>query len=163
MRISLALAAFATLVFAAPARAQSVIATNPISVVQALQSAGYPAVLGRDEQGAPKIDTSVGGTSFIVYFFDCTNGSDCRAVQFHSSYEGEAPALETMNRWNRDYRYTRAFVTAEGNPALELDINLDSPGGMSRRLFLDSLDLYVSLLPQFERLIGWQRQPQSAR
>ena len=157
MNLRLALAAFAMLVFAGPVQAQSVMATNPISVVQALQSAGYPAALGRDEQGAPKIDTSAGGTSFIVYFFDCTNGRDCRAVQFHSSYESEAPALETINRWNRDYRYTRAFVTADGNPALEFDINLDAAGGMSRRLFLDSLDLYVSLLPQFERLIGWQR------
>ena len=157
MTIRLALATFAALAFAVPAQAQTVLATNPMSVVQALQSAGYPATLGRDENGDPKIDTSAGGTSFIVFFFDCTNGRDCRAVQFHSSYEGQAPPLETMNRWNRDYRYTRAFVTAEGNPALELDINLDAAGGMSRRLFVDSLNLYVGLLPQFERLIGWER------
>lgn len=157
MTIRLSLIAFMTFVFAAPVQAQTVVATNPGTIIQALQSAGYRAVLGRDEQGNPKIDTTAGGTNFVVYFFDCTNGRDCRAIQFHSSYETTAPALETVNRWNRDYRYARAFVTADNNPALELDINLDAGGGMSRRLFLDNLDLYVSLLPQFERLIGWER------
>ena len=155
MKIRLALAALAMLVAAAPVQAQTVLATNPMTIVQALQSAGYRAQLGRDERGDPKIDTAAGGTNFIIYFFDCTNGRDCRAVQFHSSYETQAPALETMNRWNRDYRYARAFVTGESHPALEMDVNLDAAGGMSRRLFLDSLDLYVSLLPQFERLIEW--------
>jgi hypothetical protein len=156
MKFRLALAALATFAVAAPAQAQVVLGTNPQTVVQALQSAGYRAVLGRDEQGDPKIDTAAGGTNFVVYFFDCTSGRDCRAVQFHSSYETQPPSLETMNRWNRDYRYTRAFVTSANNPALEMDINLDAAGGISRRLFLDSLELYVGLLPQFERLIGWE-------
>jgi len=157
MTIRFALAALAALAIAAPAGAQSVQATDPGTVVQALQSAGYSAELGRDERGDPKVDTVVGGTRMVVYFFDCQNGRDCRAVQFHSSYEAPAPPLETMNRWNRDTRYARAFVTADGNPALEMDINLDAAGGMSRRLFLDSLALFAGLLPQFERLIGWEQ------
>ena len=98
MKIRLAFAMLALSIAPASALAQTVQATNPMTVVQALQSGGYRAVLGRDEQGDPKIDSGAGGTNFIIYFFDCTNGRDCRAVQFHSSYETQAPALETMNR-----------------------------------------------------------------
>ena len=156
MKIRLALAALAMAVVATPAQAQTVLATDPITVVEALRSAGYPAQLG-DERGNPKIDTAAGDTSFIVYFLDCTSGRDCRTIQFHSSYDTAAPPLETINRWNRDTRNARAYVLPDGNPALEMDVNLDAPGGMSRRLFLSSLDRFVSLLPQFERLIGWGR------
>ena len=157
MKIRLLFAALAAFAITMPAGAQTVAASNPATIVQALQSAGFSAALGRDERGDPKIDTAVGGTNIVVYFFDCDGGRACRAVQFHSSYAMQAPPLETMNRWNRDTRYARAFVTADGNPALEMDVNLDAAGGMSRRLFLDNLELFAALVPDFERLIGWQR------
>ena len=157
MKIRLALAALAMAAVAAPAEAQTVRAADPMTVVEALRSAGYPAQIG-DEGGNPKIDTIAGSTSFIVYFLDCTNGRDCRSMQFHSSYDTPAPPLETINRWNRDTRYARAYVLPDGNPALEMDLGLDNDSGMSRRLFLAHLGRYVFLLPQFERLIGWGRQ-----
>lgn len=157
MGIRLAHATLVAVAFAVPAQAQTVLATNPASLVQALHSAGYSAVLGRDEQGDPKIDMSANGTNIIVYFLDCTGGRDCGAVRFHSSYDIAAPPLETMNRWNRDTRFARGYVLPDNDPVLEMDVNLDAPGGMSRRLFLDSVDRYLRLLTQFERLIGWGR------
>ncbi|MGE0180202.1 MAG: YbjN domain-containing protein [Sphingomonas sp.] len=156
MKAKFVLAAAAALAWATPVTAQIITATNPNSIVQALQAGGYRAQLGRDSNGDPKIDTAAGGTNFIVYFFDCTNGRDCRAVQLHSSYEMDTvPALSRLNEWNRDHRYGRAFISGNNFPTMEMDINLDAGGGMSRALFLDNVELFTTLLPQFERMIGW--------
>ena len=58
--------------------------------------------------------------------------------------------------WNRDVRYGRAFVSLSGDPTMEMDVNLDAPGGISRALFRDSLDLFVVLIGMFEERIGWK-------
>lgn len=155
MNKQLVLAA-ATLAWAAPVQAQTVVASNPVTVAQALQAAGYRAQLGTDGEGNPKIESAANGSNFIVYFFDCSNGRACRAVQFHASYEMSPPSLEVLNAWNRDHRYGRAFVANNNFPTMEMDIDLDA-NGMSRALFLDNLELFVSLIPQFEATIGWQR------
>ena len=157
MKKQFILAAATALAWASPGQAQSVLAGNPDTVVQALQAAGYRAQLGRDEQGNPQIESAANGSNFVVYFFDCENGRACRAVQFHASYEMSPPSLEQLNAWNRDHRYGRAFVANNNFPSLEMDVDLEAAGGMSRPLFIDNLQLFVSLLPQFEELIGWQR------
>lgn len=157
MKKQLIFAAAAAMAWASPGNAQSVLAASPDTIVQALQAAGYRAQLGRDESGNPQIQSAAGGSNFVVYFFDCENGRGCRAVQLHASYEMSAPSLEQLNAWNRDHRYGRAFVANNNFPTVEMDIDLDSAGGMSRQLFLDNLELFVALVPQFEELIGWRR------
>jgi len=156
MKKQLVLAAALTFAWATPGQAQTVVASNPNTVAQALQAAGYRAQVGRDEQGNPKIESAANGSNFIVYFFDCENGRACRAVQFHASYEMSPPSLETLNAWNRDHRYGRAFISNNNFPSMEMDVDLE-PAGMTRALFLDNLELFVALLPQFEETIGWGR------
>lgn len=154
LRHILAFAAAAAL--ALPAQAQTVTASDPSSVVQALEAAGLPARQTVDELGEPQIDSNVGDTNFSIFFFDCTNGRDCRSIQFHASYEHPVPAASVFDIWNRDVRYGRAFVSERGHPTMEMDVNLDAPGGISRALFRDSLDLFVVLVGMFEQRIGWE-------
>jgi hypothetical protein len=151
---ALALLAAAT-AFAQPAYAQAVTAANPNSVVQALQSAGYTATLTTDEYGDPKIQSASSGSNFSVFFFGCTDGRNCSSIQFHSSYEITPPAPQRFADWNRTKRYARGFVSANNASTIEMDINLDG-GSISRALLVDSLELWATLMSDFEEMVGWQ-------
>ena len=57
-----------------------------------------------------------------------------------------------MNEWNGRYRYTRAYIDAEGDPVLEMDINF-AFGGLSERQFEDWLALWELSLTAFRAFI----------
>ncbi|HEX2763070.1 MAG TPA: YbjN domain-containing protein [Allosphingosinicella sp.] len=148
-----ALAAFWT----APAGAQTVKAQDPQSVVQALQGAGYKATLGTDKVGDPMITSGVSGTTFQIFFYNCTEHKDCATVQFHSGYDLTTPVtLDRINEWNRSQRFGRAFLDKENDPILEMDVDLDD-GGITPLLFIDNIEFWASILGNFEKHIGYRK------
>lgn len=151
----LALAA-AIAAFAAPAQAQMVRPQVPQSLVAALQAGGYAARLTTDRVGDPMIESASSGTKFQIYFYNCTDHSACATVQFHSGYDlTTAPTLDRINEWNRTKRFGRAYLDKEGDPILEMDVDLDD-GGVSRALFIDNIEFWSSILSDFERFIGYR-------
>ena len=150
------LAAFG-LATAAPAQAQMVSAKNPDTLVQALQQAGYASKLGTDKVGDPMITSGVSGTTFQIYFYNCTDHKDCATVTFHSGYDlTTAVPLERINEWNRGKRFGRAYLDKENDPILEMDVDLDD-GGLSSSLFIDNLQFWTSVLGEFEKHIGYRK------
>ena len=150
-----AMAAFAA-AWAVPAQAQMVKAQDPQSLVKALQNAGYAAKLGTDKVGDPMITSGVSGTTFQIYFYNCTNHKACATVQFHSGYDLKNPvSLERINEWNRGQRFARAFLDKEDDPILQMDVDLDD-GGVSTLLFIDNIEFWASLLGAFEKHIGYR-------
>ena len=145
------------LLAASPALAQQVTAKDPESIARALVASGYRAEMKKDGEGDPMIMSASSGTKFGVFFYNCTNHANCATVQFHAGFDtdpGKAPSLEKINAWNRTQRFGRAYLDNEGDPVIEMDIDLDD-GGMSQPLFLDNLEFWVSVLAQFEKEIGW--------
>ena len=140
---------------ALPAQAQMVRAQDPDSVVEALQASGYTATLGTDGVGDPMVTSAVGGTTFQIYFYNCTDNRECATVQFHSGYDLAGQDVERMNEWNRTKRFARAYLDREDDPILEMDVDLDD-GGVSRPLFIDNLQFWTSVLADFERFIGYR-------
>lgn len=142
---------------AAPGAAAMVKAQDPQSLVQAMQDAGYAAKLGTDKVGDPMITSGVAGTTFQVFFYNCTDHKNCATVQFHSGYDlnREVP-LTQINEWNRTQRFGRAFLDKENDPILEMDVDLDD-GGLSALLFIDNLEFWASVLPKFEQHIGFRK------
>lgn len=142
--------------WALPAQAQMVRAQDPDSLVKALQDGGYAAQLGTDKVGDPMITSGVGGTTFQIFFYNCTNHRECATVQFHSGYDlTSGPSLEQMNAWNRSKRFGRAYLDKENDPILEMDVDLDD-GGMSPLLFIDNIEFWASVLSDFEKEIGFR-------
>ncbi|HYD24362.1 MAG TPA: YbjN domain-containing protein [Croceibacterium sp.] len=151
----LALAAIAA-AWAVPAQAQMVRAQDPGSVVRALQDGGYAAKLGTDQVGDPMITSGVGGTTFQIFFYNCTDHAECATVQFHSGYDfTTSPGLETINEWNRNNRFGRAYLDDEDDPIIEMDVDLDD-GGLSPLLFIDNIEFWESTLSNFEKHIGFR-------
>jgi hypothetical protein len=142
---------------APPAQAQMVRGQDPQSLVRALQDGGYAARLGTDKVGDPMITSGVSGTSFQIYFYNCTNHQQCATVTFHSGYDlNSSPSLERMNEWNRGKRFARAYLDKENDPILEMDVDLDD-GGLSAALFIDNLEFWASLLGEFEKHVGYRK------
>jgi hypothetical protein len=151
----LAMAAFAA-AWALPAQAQMVKSQDPATLVRALQKEGFAAKLGTDKVGDPMITSGVMGTTFQIFFYNCTENKACATVQFHSGYDLKTPVgLEKINEWNRTKRFGRAFLDAENDPILEMDVDLDD-GGMSQALFIDNLQFWSSILGEFEKHIGYR-------
>ena len=141
----------------APIAAGLVRAQDPSSVVRALVGGGYSAKLGVDKVGDPMITSGVSGTTFQIFFYNCTNHTQCATVQFHSGYDFEtAPSLDTINEWNRSQRFGRAYLDKENDPILEMDVDLDD-GGLSPLLFIDNVEFWASILGKFEQHIGYRK------
>jgi len=143
------LAASVAVGVASPATAAEVRAQDPASIVSAMQQAGYRAQLTTDDLGDPLIRSSSGGTDFLVFFYNCTDNVDCRTVQFYVGFgEPNSATLETMNAWNRDNRFGRAYYGDDGTARLEMDLDLDD-GGISQALFEDNLEYWALVMARF--------------
>ena len=121
-----------------------------------LMDEGYRAKIGRDDHGDPFIESSVGGTAFQIIFYNCDLGSEgfCEDIMFRAAYSLPAGVdLETINAWNADKRFSRAWRDAESDPILETD--LDFVGGITRERIVTSLSVWESSVALFEDHIGW--------
>ena len=155
MKFAFLISAMATLALtptAAPAA--TVEATNPPSVVSAMQAAGYQAKLVADKSGDPLIESGVAGKKFLVFFYNCTKNTDCRTIQFYTGFKPEKPVgLDRINEWNKRQRFGRAYIDGEGDPVIEMDVDLDD-GGLSPALFTDNLEFWESSIAAFQKHIG---------
>lgn len=157
MKIKMLAVAASACAWVIPAQAQTVQARDPDSVVEALQEAGYAAKLETDKVGDPMITSGASGTTFQIFFYNCTDHTACATVQFHSGYDLQNPVgLDHLNEWNRAKRFGRAFLDKENDPVLEMDLDLDD-GGMSAPLFIDNLEFWTSILGEFEKHIGYRQ------
>lgn len=157
MRLLGSIALLALVSAASSAGAQQLVrAQDPQSLVKAMQANGYTAQLTADQTGDPMIRSAAGGTNFQVLFYNCTNHRECATVQFHVGYDLKtAPALESINEWNRTQRFGSAHLDKENDPILEMDVDLDD-GGLSPLLFIDNLEFWTSALGRFEKHIGYR-------
>jgi hypothetical protein len=156
MTMKLAAIAALALPWAAPAGAQMVKAQDPQSLVRALQGGGYSAKLGTDKVGDPMITSGSSGTTFQVFFYNCTAHKACATVQFHAGYDFDKPLpLDKINEWNSSERFGRAYLDKESDPILEMDLDLDD-GGLSTALFIDNVQFWTSVLTAFEKHIGYR-------
>lgn len=62
---------------------------------------------------------------------------DGTAIQFHSSFDDDDADLRSVNEWNKQYRFSSCYLDDEGDPHLELD--LDLAGGVTNERIVDFL------------------------
>lgn len=146
--------------FALPAGAQTapegvVLASDPESVLDFFFNEGIPAKLTTDAIGDPLIEFRNGSDSLQLYFYDCEDNVECLALQFFSGYIVDGGvSLETINQWNTDRRFVRAYLTDEGAARIEMDV-ATSWDGITYRDFRDLYDLWMESVALFEDRINW--------
>lgn len=149
----LALGLGATMVHA-QANAESVDATDPAQLTQVIQDLGYRAQLKTDNTGDPMITSSVAGTEFSILFYGCTDNAACKVLLFKVGYDLPLGTTDqTINAWNADNLFGRAYLDDEDDPWLEMPVNMD--GGISRANFEDTFDWWEVAVAKFQQHIDF--------
>jgi hypothetical protein len=142
-----------------PLAAQDLLsAANPDGLVAAIVAMGYPAEIQKDGTGDPIIYSRANGGTFQIEFYGCTENRDCKTLRFFAGYDLEnGTTLGKVNEWNSAQRFASAFLDAEDDPFLQMDVNTE--GGVSLRSLETSFEAWQALKRQFESHINFQRGP----
>lgn len=155
MFIKILLAAVALTLAPLGANAQALVDASDADIIAALvQDEGYRAVTGTDGVGDPMITSSANGYDFDIFFYGCTDGENCRDVQFSVSFDVEdGMSLTRAQDFNLEKRWVKVYLDDESDPRLEMDVNLY--GGVSATNFKDTLDWWVILMNDFIEYIDF--------
>jgi len=121
-------------------------------VAQVLRDKGYRAEVTVDGVGDPLVRSALDGSSFGVYFYGCEQGR-CTSLQFATGFDGDPLSYETINRWNAEHRFGRAYLDGEMDPVMEMDVDVER--GASTELIEEALATWAVLVPEFKGFIGF--------
>ena len=128
---------------------------DPQLIANLLQDWGYKARLSNDDQGNPQIDSAISGINYQIYFYGCTNGQACNAVQFSAGFNlDQGLGMDVVNDWHNKKRYTHVYLDENNDPWLAMDINLYG-GGITTATLQDYVYLWESLVNDFKVQINW--------
>lgn len=139
--------ACALLFSATPLHAQSapdiVTAKDPETIRSAMQYAGYPVEIAKDEFEDPIIYTQMGGWNGSILFYGCDaeTKDQCDSVQLRAWFDRETPMpAEKINEVTKTTRFLSMAIDDEGDPYVSWDIMMDD--GIPASVFLKSLDKF---------------------
>ena len=122
--------------------------------VEALLEAGSYRYERVEDKGQIYFRLHMAGLRAGLYLLDCQEGR-CESLQLYVGFSMEKPlTLERINAWNREHRFSRAYLDLDGDPALEAD--LDLTGGVAKGAVLAFLDLFEESLRAFAAWIGFE-------
>lgn len=121
-------------------------ATDPERVMELVRGFGS-ATLEQDAYGDPKITGRIDGHKFNLYFYGCDDNRNCSDLQFAAAWAGQDVSLRRINEWNKTTRYGKAYLDSDGDPTLEMTVNLKY--GVSRDNFDDTIDWWKLAMSEF--------------
>ena len=125
---------------------------DPAAVTGVLDLLGHQYRVGYDNYGAPLIgvlpNAPDASQELYVLFNRCSPDNVCEDITLVSWDSERGPIhLEMINRWNRDNRFTRAFIDPDYGPVLQMDIN--SGGGLGPDSLTRQISAYFGALERF--------------
>lgn len=124
-----------------------VTAADPEKILEIARGFGS-AELDTADEGQPRITGRLDGTRYTVFFYGCTAGRDCTTIQFWTYLSAPPDAMEAVNAFNRDHRFGKAYIDADGDIAIEMDVNLWA--GVTPTNLDDTFDWWRLVLEQVE-------------
>lgn len=149
-------AAAISAVFALPALAQvplgGLITGNDYDRIFEI-AAAYGPVERRYDGQAQWIRGEMNDTVYSISFLNCDdNQQNCTSIQFRAWWESNGHhTIEDMNQWNRDRRFSAAYMDANNNATIEFDVNLQ--GGVTAVNFDDTVQWWQAVLRQFKDMV----------
>jgi hypothetical protein len=128
---------------------------DPNSLVTALQRAGYRATLTYEE-GKPEIESSAAGATFQLRFQNCETKDGCEDILVQSAYDldKDKVSLETINKFNKDNRWARAYLDDENDPVIESDL-IFAGKQLDEATFIETMKAWDDVLGRFHKAIDW--------
>lgn len=152
--LRIALAMGAALAFSAtPAQAELVNAKNPQTIKAIVESQGWPATLISKPGEDPYLESNRNGLKFLVLFMNCTDNKNCKTLQYYMGFsDAKNVSLDRFNEWNKTKRFARAYRDDEGDPVLEMDVDVDF-AGIPRENIGETFNTWASLMDSFRAFI----------
>jgi hypothetical protein len=152
LRAALALG-ITTTIAATPAHAELINATNPATIKAIVESQGWPATLVSKPGEDPYLESNRGGLKFLVLFMNCDAGKKCKTLQYYMGFsDAKNVSLDRLNQWNKDKRFARAYLDDEGDPVLEMDVDVDF-SGIPRENLGETFNTWASLMDSFREYV----------
>jgi hypothetical protein len=157
--------ALAVMAFSMPANAQvplgGMVTGNDFDRIVEIASAYGPAERQSSDEGH-WVRAEMDGTIYTISFHNCDDQDwNCSSVQFRAWWESNGShTVGSMNQWNRDRRFSAAYLDARDNATIEFDVNL--AGGVTAVNFDDTLQWWREVLSQFKDMViepGYAGQP----
>jgi hypothetical protein len=161
MKTIIVAALAAVLAAALPAAAQTPLGPKLIDtggmtgpeVAAWLGGRGFESIIGKTNQGGPKVDSVRSGAKFQVNLYDC-EGDRCQSVQFSAFFDlKDGLTGPVANQWNKNNRYLKAYLNEDGDPYVQYDVNVNR--GRTYSGLDDDFDVWADTLPTFIKYIGW--------
>ena len=144
----------ATLSAALPAQAEMVSPKNPQSIVSVVEAQGWPAKLIAKDGENPYIEATRNELKFLVLFMNCNDdNTNCTTLQYYMGFsDAKGTTLDKLNQWNKEKRFARAYRDNEGDPVLEMDVDLDF-GGLPRENVGESMKTWAALMDAYHSFL----------
>jgi len=122
--------------------------------VEALLKSGSYRYERVEDKGQVYFRLRLAGLRAALYLLDCQEGR-CESLQLYAGFSMEKPpTLERINAWNREKRFSQAYLDEDGDPALESELDLE--GGVTRQAIISFLETFEVSLSRFATWIGFQ-------
>lgn len=135
-----------------PAQAQQLVDGSQIDEIVNIARGYGAATLETRSNGDPVIRGKIEGVAYQVIFSNCTDNANCEDFSFYAVFPGNKQTLEAINAWNRDKRFSKAYLDADLDAAIDFDINLEY--GVSQRNLDAAFSVWSLVLEQFTTYIG---------
>lgn len=136
----------------ASAQAQTIVDGSNVDEILNIAKGYGSATLESQSSGDPKISGRIDGVPYELYFMNCTDNANCEDVNFYSGFLDVKPDLETINAWNRDKRFGKAYLDSDLDAVIEWDVNLEY--GVTRDNMDAALSLWALILDQYATYIS---------
>ena len=122
---------------------------NDVDRVAEIAAAYGPATRESVNPGEePWIRAEIDGIVYSISFLNCTAGRDCTSLQLRAWWESDGVhSIEAMNTWNRERRWSAAYLDIDNNATIEFDVNL--AGGITAVNFDDTMQWWDAVLREF--------------
>ncbi len=97
---------------------------SPRELMDILKEEGYSPSLRGDSKDV--ILVKMDGLNVLFFFAD-----NRKSIQAYAGFKGDSVPLSRINEWNRNMRFSRAYLDDEKDPVIELDLDLE--GGIQRK------------------------------
>jgi Putative bacterial sensory transduction regulator len=134
-------------------------------IAKELKALGHSSTVDTDDSGDPRVNVSIDGYSWSIYFYDCASGSrddrQCVSYQFYSGYTlQQAVSLDVINKWNTEQRYAKAYTYVQRNgrhsARIEIDVRSADTGADPARTFRSYFNVMKDKAVRFRKTIGVQ-------
>lgn len=150
----IALPLLLTIAAIAPAQAEMISPRDQGKFVTLLREKGYKAEMIEGKDGN-YIRSADSGVPITIFFFNCDSSgkTGCTTIQFYTGFNDvKNVSLDRINEWNKTRRFARAYIDHEGDPVIEMDVDMDF-AGIPRENFYANLDIFIASIPKFREFL----------